>query len=619
MSYNFLDKTGLTHLWNKIKSYIIKKTIPLIEGTQASSTSAWTGVAPFSELTDGQVINYYLPLASTNTAVTLNLTLSDGTTTGALPVYYSNGTERMTTHFGRGSVITLIYRSNRVNSSGTAITNSWLHVADRDTTNVDMLRGDYYRPYIDRSIVTNNTLYRYQLCFGVDENHITPLNNNDNVTGTTKTMLTTQPFDPFLPITRYNSTTTVTTGIVPTSTLEFVRNNIDLRYTFNCGTTLTVNKNVYAVCTISNGKAYITSPYYTQTLPTTEDNKYYILLGISLSNYQIQLFPNHPIYYYKGSQLRIYSGDKIPSKTSDLTNDSGYTANTGTVTSVAVKMNGASKGTVTTSGTIDLGTVITAHQDISGKQDKLTAQTAYTAKGTSTKVPQITTNTLGQVTGITEVSITQPTVNNGTLTIQKNGTNVQTFTANQSSDVTANISVPTATSDLTNDSDFTTESALLSSSAFKQAIVELIYPVGSLYITDQDDDDHNPNNLFPGTTWYRTCIGRALTGALDSEYTGPINNNVNTFGALGWNAGWNSAFQNKSMGGQYVHALTVNEMPSHSHSTYIGGTNGSGYVGVNGTPVSTKAMNTATSSAGGGASHPVIQPYEAYMIWRRGA
>lgn len=37
---------------------------------------------------------------------------------------------------------------------------------------------------------------------------------------------------------------------------------------------------------------------------------------------------------------------------------------------------------------------------------------------------------------------TIPTVNNATLTIQKNGTNVATFTANASSNVTANISVP---------------------------------------------------------------------------------------------------------------------------------------------------------------------------------
>ena len=49
---------------------------------------------------------------------------------------------------------------------------------------------------------------------------------------------------------------------------------------------------------------------------------------------------------------------------------------------------------------------------------------------------------------------TIPTVNDATLTIQKNGVDVQTFTANASSNVTANITVPTKTSDLTNDSDF---------------------------------------------------------------------------------------------------------------------------------------------------------------------
>ena len=51
---------------------------------------------------------------------------------------------------------------------------------------------------------------------------------------------------------------------------------------------------------------------------------------------------------------------------------------------------------------------------------------------------------------------TIPTVNNATLTIQKNGTNVQTFTANASSNKTANITVPTKTSELTNNSGFIT-------------------------------------------------------------------------------------------------------------------------------------------------------------------
>ena len=90
--------------------------------------------------------------------------------------------------------------------------------------------------------------------------------------------------------------------------------------------------------------------------------------------------------------------------------------------------------------------VLTSHQDISGKQDKLTAQTAYTSKGSATKVPQITTNSLGQVTGITEVTITQPTVNNGKLTLNVGGAAVSgndAFTANDATNTTYN--VPSAT------------------------------------------------------------------------------------------------------------------------------------------------------------------------------
>ena len=53
-----------------------------------------------------------------------------------------------------------------------------------------------------------------------------------------------------------------------------------------------------------------------------------------------------------------------------------------------------------------------------------------------------------------------PTVNNGTLTIQRNGTNVTTFTANQSGNATANISVPTNTNQLTNGAGFITAASV---------------------------------------------------------------------------------------------------------------------------------------------------------------
>ena len=100
----------------------------------------------------------------------------------------------------------------------------------------------------------------------------------------------------------------------------------------------------------------------------------------------------------------------VPIKVSELTNDSGYTTNKGTVTSVSVKMNGASKGTVTSSGTIDLGTVITSHQDISGKLDKTTYEVNKTIDFGSSGVLYVgkfkvyDTNVTCEVTSTTNVT-----------------------------------------------------------------------------------------------------------------------------------------------------------------------------------------------------------------------
>lgn len=60
---------------------------------------------------------------------------------------------------------------------------------------------------------------------------------------------------------------------------------------------------------------------------------------------------------------------------------------------------------VTDADTINKFVTATDKTAWSGKQDALNIQTAYTSKGSATKVPQITTNNLGQVTGITEVDI----------------------------------------------------------------------------------------------------------------------------------------------------------------------------------------------------------------------
>lgn len=77
------------------------------------------------------------------------------------------------------------------------------------------------------------------------------------------------------------------------------------------------------------------------------------------------------------SKIQLVSGDVAHFQ--DLV--SGYTKNTGTIT--GIKMNGSSKGT---SGVVDLGTVITAHQDISGKADKSATVSTITWDSTNNKL-----------------------------------------------------------------------------------------------------------------------------------------------------------------------------------------------------------------------------------------
>lgn len=87
------------------------------------------------------------------------------------------------------------------------------------------------------------------------------------------------------------------------------------------------------------------------------------------------------------------------------------------------------------------------------KQDKLKAGTNITISANNT------------------ISASQPTVNNGQLTIQKNGTNVTTFTANQSGNATANITVPTTVAELSDASTYVTQNNLATQLANKQNVL----------------------------------------------------------------------------------------------------------------------------------------------------
>lgn len=447
MSYNFLDKTGLAYFYDKIKGIFAKK----------SDLNSYVTLGTTQTITGAKTLNSTLTMSNIN-----NATYTTSTTGNIIPSATGLANPPWNKDLWHDHFALLRYHSiesKEVTNDGTTWNASTLDINSmflgKDSASVTVLAASN----LAFRFVLKNSTFAYS-----------------GVSWFELGVAYTNPFSSFEVLIEFSTdkstwTTCHKSTIASNSSPFFLKNNTGftgdgyIRVTFTKKTELTTGTVrvgcLKALC-IRKGDQGLGAEYEypydwdinSNLLPIANNTKNLGADNRKWSNVYATTFQGNATSATKATQDS--DGNAINTTYYKASNPNGYTSNTGTVTSVAVKMNNTTKGTVTTSGTIDLGTVITAHQDISGKQDKLTTQTAYTSKGSATKVPQITTNSLGQVTGITEVTITQPTVNNGTLTIQKNGTNVQTFSANQSGNATANITVPTKTSDLTNDSGFIT-------------------------------------------------------------------------------------------------------------------------------------------------------------------
>ena len=129
---------GTNHHASELACVQSKTALYAVKGTHTTTTNAWTGKIDANVLYDGMTIAYYLPYAVSPSAnVTLNLTLSNGTTTGAINCYQNN-TTRITTHYGAGSTIILTYWSaGSISVAGTATTdNRWTRCDYNSNSNV---------------------------------------------------------------------------------------------------------------------------------------------------------------------------------------------------------------------------------------------------------------------------------------------------------------------------------------------------------------------------------------------------------------------------------------------------------------------------------------------------
>lgn len=125
---------------------------------------------------------------------------------------------------------------------------------------------------------------------------------------------------------------------------------------------------------------------------------------------------------------------------------------------------------------------------------------------------------------------TIPTVNNATLTIQKNGTSVGTFTANASSNVTANITVPTNNNELTNGAGYQTSSDV--QSAINDALEDItgidFQVVASLPATGEKgviylvSHPHGTGDVYDEYIWLSSSSSYEKIGTTDIDLSGYV-------------------------------------------------------------------------------------------------
>ena len=165
------------------------------------------------------------------------------------------------------------------------------------------------------SLAMANAMYRYRIMFtSADGENYVSANASTSTSATASKTVTTLAIDPFGEILYYSTTTAVSAGNRPAAancTQQY--NGVTLGYSFNrTGTALTLTswKPVYVKCTPQADGSAIIDPDtpFTQAMPTTNDGKIYIFLGIATSATAIEFILHHPVYYHNGTGIRLWTG-----------------------------------------------------------------------------------------------------------------------------------------------------------------------------------------------------------------------------------------------------------------------------------------------------------------------
>lgn len=403
--------------------------IPYATVDSTSTATVFTATVPgITSLYDGVCVLLKNGVITSASGFTLNV---NGL--GALPVYSSlAAATRDTTIFNVSYTMLFIYDSTRVSGG------CWLCFRGYDANT------NYYDRLVWPSVklVAGAASGRYSMGFIGKDGKFYGFAQTSG-TGTSKTLNTGVEFDPSYIL--YQLTATYAANAeVAASACYSRKESVDIRYSCNQGSWMTAQKPVYLILhPASNGYFTLGSTVFTQTLPTTKDGLFYKPIGIAYSTYQIVFEPKSDLLFHDGTKLCRFEtvtvdsalssssenpvqnkvikaaldekadSSDIPTKVSDLTNDSGFitdagvtsfNGNTGAITytapvtsvngqtgEVTVSVPSASTTTPNMDGTASAGSGTTwARADHIHPTD--TSRMAANLKGTANGVAELDAN-----------------------------------------------------------------------------------------------------------------------------------------------------------------------------------------------------------------------------------
>lgn len=276
-------------------------SIPYGECDSTSTATVYTATVPgITELRDG--VCMWLKNGVVTSAAGFTININD---LGAKPVYNNMAAAtRDTTLWNVNYTMLFVYDSTRVDGG------CWVLYRGYNSDNNTI---GYQVRTNSQSLPMTSAVYRYRLLFtSADNNHYVPATNSTSTNATASRTVCQDKINPFGAIFYYSSTSGIAVNARPGATALWEQYAIALGYSFNrtgAALTLTSWKPVYVkAAPQSDGSAIIdsTTPCV-QDLPTTEDGKIYIFLGVAYSATNIELQLDHPVYWFKDGMIRPYT------------------------------------------------------------------------------------------------------------------------------------------------------------------------------------------------------------------------------------------------------------------------------------------------------------------------